>query len=212
MFNDRRDAAQRLAETLGAYRRRPGAVVLSIPRGGVPVGGVIARRLGLPLDVIAVRKIGHPDNHECSIGALSLTGADVDAAAAARLGVTPEYLAAEIERVRGILRRRHELYRLSMNPLELKGKVVILVDDRAVTGRTLRTAIELLRRQGVLRVTAAVPIAPEQTVRALRGWADEVFCPATPAELGSIGQFYKSLPEVSDEEVIGILRDTAAVA
>jgi predicted phosphoribosyltransferase len=209
MFKDRVDGAHRLASLLEKRLHQGGAVVLSIPRGGIPVGGVIARRLGLPLDVIAVRKIRHPHNPEYAVGALSLTSVDLDIESAVRMGATREYLASEVARVRNTLRRRHELYRGDKRPLQLAGGDIILADDGAITGRTLKAAIKLLREAGASRVTVAIPVAPQETVHALRDAADEVICPVIPPDFGSIGQFYRDFSEVSDEQALAILRNAA---
>lgn len=212
MFRDRLDAAGRLARELSRYRDREDAVVLAVPRGGLPIGGVLARELGLKLDVILTKKIGHPDNSEFAIGAVSLTDAAINTALVEREGIPSAYISAEVARIRESLRRRYEMYRGAARPLPLKGKTVILTDDGAATGRTLLAAIELLRSEGAARIVVALPVAPPDTVEVLRGGADEVVCLDQPAGFMAIGQFYRDFSQVSDEEAIAILKGEARSA
>ncbi|OGR92477.1 MAG: hypothetical protein A2V88_01060 [Elusimicrobia bacterium RBG_16_66_12] len=212
MFRDRLDAAGRLARELSRYRDRKDAVVLAVPRGGLPIGGVLARELGLKLDVILTKKIGHPDNPEFAIGAVSLTDAAINTALVEREGIPSAYISAEIARIRESLRQRYEMYRGAARPLPLKGKTVILTDDGAATGRTLLAAIELLKSEGAARIVVALPVAPPDTVEVLRGGADEVICLDQPAGFMAIGQFYRDFSQVPDEEAIAILKEEAQSA
>lgn len=206
MFKDRLDAAGRLVRRLQGYRDSRNAVVLAIPRGGLPIGARLARELGLRLDVILIKKIGHPENPECAIGAVSLTASSVDEALVARGGVSSGYVAAEVSRLQDSLRRRSRLYRGAARPLPVQGKTVILTDDGAATGRTLLSAVELLRRDGAGRIVVAIPVAPPETVEALERAADEVVCLETPGNFMAIGQFYDDFSQVPDEEVVEILK------
>ncbi|MCR4294139.1 MAG: phosphoribosyltransferase family protein [Elusimicrobia bacterium] len=210
MFHDRHDAAVRLLRKLQGYRGRRDALVLAIPRGGLPIGGLLARELGLPLDVILTKKIGHPYNPEFAIGAVSLTGETLDEALAAREGIPADWISAEIARIREQLRERYRLYHGAGKPLPVAGKTVILTDDGAATGRTLLVAIELLRREGAAKIVAAIPVAPPETVELLEARADEVVCLEVPSSFMAIGEFYGDFSQVSDQEAAAILRKEGA--
>ncbi|HAZ09199.1 MAG TPA: phosphoribosyltransferase [Elusimicrobia bacterium] len=212
MFRDRLDAAGRLAAKLQRYRDRKDALILAVPRGGLPIGGVLARELGLKLDVILTKKIGHPVNPEFAIGAVSLTDAAIDAALIERERIPSDFIASSISRIRESLRRRYRMYRGAARPLPVAGKTVILTDDGAATGRTLLAAIELLRSEGAGRIVAALPVAPPDTVRVLERGADEVVCLEAPGDFMAIGQFYEDFSQVTDEEAIAILRENAPSA
>lgn len=210
MFHDRHDAAVRLAGKLSGYRGRRDALVLAIPRGGLPIGAELARRLGLRLDVILTKKIGHPYNPEFAIGAVSLDGQTIDAALAAREGIPADWIAAEAARIREGLRERYRLYHGAGEPAPVAGKTVILTDDGAATGRTMLVAIDLLRRQGAARIVAAVPVAPPETVAALEMLADEVVCLEAPSSFVAIGEYYDDFTQVSDGEAAAFLRFASA--
>jgi predicted phosphoribosyltransferase len=210
MFLDRTEAGKKLAVALEAYRGREGAVVLAVPRGGLPVGAVVARELGLPLDVILTKKIGHPQNPEAAVGAVALSGEEIRPHAE-RLDVPEAYLRDQIARLRAELRRRHELYCGESEPLPVAGRVVLLTDDGAATGLTLKAAAGALKNAGAARVVVAVPVAPPDAVEVLRSMADEVVCLRVPSDFRAVGQFYSDFSQVSDAEAIAILREAAAV-
>lgn len=212
MFRDRLEAGTRLARELRRYRGNKDAVVLAVPRGGLPIGGVLARELDLRLDVILTKKIGHPDNPEVAIGAVSLAGEAIDSALVGRGMIAPDYVASEIARIRANLRSRYRMYCGVSHPPPVAGKIVILTDDGAATGQTLLVAIDLLRRQGARKIVVALPVAPPDTVELLESRADEVICIEVPDDFMAIGQFYEDFDQVSDEEAAGILRDAAPSA
>lgn len=210
MFHDRQDAAARLARELRRFKGRSDALVLAVPRGGLPIGGVLSAELGLPLDVILTKKIGHPYNPEFAIGAVSLTGETHDEALARREGISPEWIAGEIARIRETLRARYRMYHGKGKPLPVAGKTVILTDDGAATGRTLIVAVDLLRREGAARIVVAVPVAPPDAVELLEDAADEVVCLEVPSSFMAIGEFYDDFSQVSDEEAVALLARTGA--
>ena len=212
MFHDRVDAAGRLARELERYRGRKDTVVLAVPRGGLPIGGVLARELDLKLDVILTKKIGHPDNPEFAIGAVSITDEAIDSALVERECIPSDYITAEIERVRENLRQRYRLYCGAARPLPVAGKTVILTDDGAATGRTLLAAMDLLRRQGVGKIVVAIPVAPADTVEILERSADKVVCLETPVDFMAIGQFYDHFAQVPDEDALAILKGQTLIA
>lgn len=209
MFRDRRDAARRLVRALVRYRGRADALVLAVPRGGLPIGALLARELGLKLDVILTKKIGHPDNPEFAIGAVSLAGEAVDSALIERERIPPAFIAGEIARIRDGLRRRYRMYRGAAKPLPVAGKTVILTDDGAATGRTLLAAIDLLRKDGAGKIVVALPVAPPDTAAALESRADEVVCLEVPEAFMAIGAFYSDFSQVPDEEAVSLLKDAA---
>lgn len=210
MFHDRHDAAVRLARELRRFKGRSDALVLAVPRGGLPIGGVLASELGLPLDVILTKKIGHPHNPEFALGAVSLTGETYDEELARREGISPEWIAGEVRRVRADLRERYRMFHGAARPLPVAGKTVILTDDGAATGRTLIVAVDLLRREGAARVVVALPVAASDAVELLEQAADEVVCLEVPSSFMAIGEHYDDFSQVSDEEAVSLLARTGA--
>ncbi len=207
MFRDRPAAGALLARELSRYRVDKDAVVLAVPRGGLPVADVLARELALKLDVILTKKIGHPDDPEFAIGAVSLTDESVDSALIDRESISRDDIAWEIERLRASLHGRYRLYRGVSGPLPVAGKTVILADDGAATGQTMLVAIDLLRRQGARKIVAALPVAPRSTVELLTKRADEMVCLLVPDDFTAISRFYADFSQVSDEEALRFLKD-----
>ena len=204
-FSDRNDAAHRLAEALESYRGSS-ALVLAVPRGGVPVGAVVAAELGLKLDIILAKKIGHPSNSEYAIGAVTLQGIQYERDLEE---VDPHYIAAETERLRKELERRQALFTGGRPPAVVKEKTVILVDDGIATGSTLIAAIMGLRKSDVAKIVVAVPVAPVQARHTFEELADEYICLHESASFSGVGQFYDDFSEVTDEDVAGYLKNIA---
>jgi len=204
MFRDRHDAGRRLAEELGRYADDERAVVIGIPRGGVIVGGEVARLLRLPLDVVIASKIGAPENPEYAVGAV-----DPDGRVTANPGAG--YDMAELEQlarpVRERVQRRLELYRGGLEPVDLSGATAIVVDDGIATGLTAKAAIAYVRASGADRVVLAVPVIAASTARAIEGLADELIAPEKPEAFFAVGQFYRSFGQVSDDEVLDVLAE-----
>lgn len=205
-FANRVEAGRRLAERLSAYRGRGDAIVLGLPRGGVPVAYEVAEQLGLPLDVFVVRKLGVPGYEELAIGAIasgnvSVLNEDVMRALPNSEAILQTVLAQEkIE-----LERRETRYRQDRLALDLRGRVVILVDDGLATGATMRAAAAALRKKGVARIVVGVPVGAPETCRALETEVDEVICVSQPAFFHGVGQFYEDFSQTSDEEVRELL-------
>jgi putative phosphoribosyl transferase len=208
MFRDRTEAGKLLAGALEKYRGREGVLVLAVPRGGLPVGAVVARELGLPLDVMLTKKIGHPYDREVAVGAVALEGEEISPNAAP-LEVPEAYLLDQIARLRSELRRRHALYRGESGPWPVAGRAVLLIDDGAATGLTLKTAAGALKNAGAARVVVAVPVAPPDALEVLRARADEVVCLEAPSNFRAVGQFYSDFAQVSDAQAVSILRDAS---
>jgi len=205
-FPNRTEAGRRLAEKLSVYRDRGDAIVLGLPRGGVPVAYEVAQRLGLPLDVFVVRKLGVPGYEELAMGAVaagnvSVLNEDVMRALPNSEAILQTVLAQEkIE-----LERREVRYRQDRPARDLRGRVVILVDDGLATGATMRAAAAALRGKGVARIVVAVPVGAPETCRALEAEVDEVICASRPAFFHGVGQFYDDFSQTTDEEVRELL-------
>jgi putative phosphoribosyl transferase len=207
MFDDRKDAGTRLAHRLAAYRGEA-PIVVALPRGGVPIGYEVARALGAPLEIIVVRKIGAPGQHELGIGAL-VDGDHPETVLNQELlrmiDVSPEYLADAIKRELKEIRRRETVYRKGHSPLDLKGRAVLVVDDGIATGGSIRAALRGVRRRGARKIVLAVPVAAAETLESLRPEVDETVCLLTPQTFGAIGEFYRDFNQTSDDEVITLL-------
>jgi putative phosphoribosyl transferase len=205
-FRDRRDAGRVLAEKLSAYRGRDDVVVLGLARGGVPVGWEVAHRLGAPLDVFLVRKLGVPQSEELAMGAIaSGGGVVVNAELVARLNITGEALQRAVERETVELRRRETAYRQGRPPPELAGATVVLTDDGIATGASMLAAVRAVRASEPARVLVAVPVGPPSACRAIDAEADAVVCATMPVGFEAVGQVYADFHQVTDDEVRDLL-------
>lgn len=205
VFIDRFDGGRQLAERLKAYAGQ-NAVVLAIPRGGLQTGYAVATTLKLPLDVVLIKKIGHPYNPELAIGAVSLTGRVLNE----EIPAPEEYIEAETRRLREVLKRRHEQYQADRPPLDLQGRIAIIVDDGIATGSTMLATIELVKTLKPAKTIMAVPVAPPHSLEKFRRVVDEVVCLESPEYFMAVGQFYERFPQVEDEEAIRLLREANA--
>jgi putative phosphoribosyl transferase len=205
VFRDRAHAGRELAAQLsGLARERP--IVLALPRGGVPVGVEVARALGAPLDVLTVRKLGAPHNPELAVGALAEDGTAVlDAASARYVGMTQTQFERIVERETRELRRRMERFRDDREPLNVRGRTVVLVDDGLATGLSDLAAVRALRRRGAARIVVAAPVGSHEALALLQEEADEIVCHTVPRELLGVGYWYEDFHAVSDEEVLALL-------
>lgn len=205
-FSNRSEAGRILAAKLLGYEGRGDAVVLALPRGGVPVGFEIARRLCLPLDVLIVRKLGVPGHEELAMGAIATGGVRLlNRQLIAAFGISPEGVMEVERKEQAELTRRERSYRGERPPLDVAGKTVILVDDGIATGSTMLAAILSLRQRGIARLIVAAPVAPDDVVRHLRGQADEVVCAVIPQDFGGVGWWYDDFSQTGDEEVHRLL-------
>jgi putative phosphoribosyl transferase len=207
-FQDRSDAGRRLAKALASYKKRH-PIVLALPRGGVPVAAEVAAALDAPLDLILVRKIGVPTQPELAMGAV------VDGAAPIVVrndevielsGTTSDEFEATCARELEEIERRRQLYLGDRARAEIAGQVVIVVDDGIATGATTRAALQAIRNRKPKELVLAVPVAPPDTIAQLRGEVDALICLETPELFGAIGYFYRDFRQVSDQEVIAILK------
>ncbi len=197
MYADRIEAGLVLADQLKKYTGQPG-VVLAVPRGGVPLGYIIARELKMPLEILLSKKIGHPNNPEYAIGAVSLT----DSIIIPHEGVSNEYIESETERIREKLRENYKKFMRDIKPIDLKDKIIIIVDDGIATGNTLLSTVKMLRNQKPAKIVIAVPVAPRSSVDKLSKLVDEMVIPLIPEEFYGVGGFYEDFAQVSDEEVL----------
>jgi predicted phosphoribosyltransferase len=207
-FQDRREAGQKLAAALHG-RVGPAAIVVALPRGGVPVGYEIARALHAPLDVLIARKLGAPGRGEFAIGALAQGGGFYLSPDAASVpGVTGEYLEQVIQRELAEIERRLSVYRGQRPPLNVFGRTAIVVDDGLATGATMRAAIRALRMQEPACLWMAVPVCALETAPDLRREVDDVTCLWGPARFDAVGEWYDDFSQTSDQEVIALLERT----
>jgi putative phosphoribosyl transferase len=206
-FADRHDAGRQLAERL-VHRHEPDPLVLALPRGGVPVGCEIAARLGAPLDVLLVRKLGAPGFPELGLGAV------VDGPEPRRIlnervieAVQPPegYLEAEEQRQLAVLAERKRLFRRGRPPLPLQGRTVIVVDDGIATGGTVRVALQALRQSGARKLVLAVPVAPPMVLATLPVAPEDLVCLLMPAGFQAVGQYYADFEQLEDDEVVRLL-------
>ncbi len=208
-FRDRHDAGRQLGAEL-ATTRLTDPVILGLPRGGVPVAFQVARVLDAPLDVLVVRKLGHPEQPELGLGALGEGGVQVlNDALIGECGISTRRLQHVVQVERTELQRRSQRYRGEREAIPVAGRTAVLVDDGLATGSTARAAIEVARRRGAAEIVLAVPVAPDSTVAELRHIADQVICLQTPRWFGSVGSYYDDFEQTSDEEVARLLDEAA---
>ncbi len=199
---DRVTAGQALGEALAAYAGRDDVLVLALPRGGLPVAYEVARRIDAPLDVMIIRKLGTPGQEELAMGAIASGGVRVlNQNVVSGLAIDDATIDAVARREQAELERRLRTYRGDRPLPAIAGRLAILVDDGIATGATVRAAIAALREQHPARVVVAVPVAPPDTVAFLRREADEVVCLATPEPFLGVARWYRSFPQLSDQEV-----------
>lgn len=206
-FKDRCDAGQKLVEKLSVYKGKSNIVVLGLPRGGVVVAEPIAQKLELPLDILVTRKIGFPDNQECALGAIDENGVGVwDEEGIEKYSVSRDYIDIKTEVEKYEARRRLRVYRGNRPALDLKNKIVLLVDDGIATGHTMLAAIASARNKGAKKIVVVVPISAPDSLQKVRDQADEVICLDAPFFFGWVGKFYRDFSETVDEEVMEILK------
>jgi predicted phosphoribosyltransferase len=205
-FSDRRAAGRALASRLAHYAGRPDVVILALPRGGVLVGAEVARALGAPMDVFVVRKLGVPGREELAMGAVASGGVVVlNEGVLQALGLSELEFEEVAAREQAELERRERIYREGRSPVDVIGKIVIIVDDGLATGATMRAAIEALRTRGPARLIAAVPVGAADTCKNLGRVVDELICAETPEFFIGVGRWYADFSQTSDDEVRAVL-------
>lgn len=209
-FKDRTDAGIKLAQLLAPTYARVEGVVYALPRGGVVLGIEIARRLHMPLDLVIARKIGHPYNPEYAIAAVTERGEPV--VNAEEVAPLPrDWFQTQVKLQREEARRRREVYLDGRAPLSCRGQTAIVVDDGIATGLTMEAAIRELKHAHPARLVLAVPVAPADTGKRFRAEVDDLVAVDLPEYyLGGVGAYYQHFPQVTDEEVVALLREAGA--
>ncbi|MFZ0662043.1 MAG: phosphoribosyltransferase [Acidobacteriaceae bacterium] len=207
IFEDRRAAGSALARMMQGSRDWGDAIVLGLPRGGVPVAFGVARALNLPLDVFVVRKLGVPGHEELAMGALASGGTRVVNEAVVReLSISPEALEAVAEREQVEIERRELAYRNGRPPARIDGRTAIVVDDGLATGASMLAAVRALRSTA-RQVVVAVPVAARSTCAEVSREADQILCLATPRPFVAVGMFYRNFEPTTDDEVRRLLAE-----
>lgn len=201
ILKDRIEAGLLLSEKLKKYQNS-NTIVLAVPRGGVPVGYVIAKNLHLPLDIVLSKKIGHPNNKEFAIGAVSSDSMILDE----HPNIPKKYIDSEIIRLRQLMKHKYELYMGNRKPLDVKGKNIILVDDGIATGNTLLASINMLRKKNPAKIIVATPVIPYENVPVFEKNTDEFIYLIASKYFTGVGGFYEVFNQVEDAEVIELLR------
>ncbi len=181
-------------------------VVLALPRGGVPVGYEVAHLLGVPLDVLVVRKVGAPGQPEFAIGAVASGVTVFDEDVLSWLGIGADYFEAAARRERLEAQRREAIFREGRPPLDLRDRTAIVVDDGLATGSTMLAAVAVARKHGAAHVVVAVPVGAREACDRLAERADRVVCLTTPEPFGAVGNWYTDFTQTGDAEVRHLLR------
>ncbi|MFA7448548.1 MAG: phosphoribosyltransferase family protein [Weeksellaceae bacterium] len=203
VFKDRVEAAYLLADDLKQYKNQE-ALVLAIPRGGIPLGYVVAKELNLPLEVVLSKKIGHPNQKEFAIGAVTLRSRILSPSI---LDVSSKYIEDETQAIRAFLAKRYQEYYGKKKPPELNNKIVIVIDDGIATGNTILSTLEMLHNEKPNRIVVAVPVSSKEALKKLQksSFIDEVVCLLTPTNFQAVGQFYENFDSVENAEVKNLL-------
>ena len=201
MFQNRSDAGRLLASKLRKYQNVPG-VILAVPRGGVPVAYEVAKELNMALEVILVKKLGHPLNKEYAIGAVSLK----DVFVVPHEEVTDFYIQKQVEKIRSRLLEMQKNFLGDRQPESIQGKTIIIIDDGVATGNTLLATIQLLRKGNPSKIIVAVPVISKSAAQKVRLEADELIALLIPETFYGVGAFYSDFTQVSDREVVNCLQ------
>ncbi|HVX26700.1 MAG TPA: phosphoribosyltransferase family protein [Parafilimonas sp.] len=200
IFLDRYDAAMKLVPLLEKYKNEEG-VILAVPRGGVPIGYYLAMHFNFPMDLLMTKKIGHPANEEFAIGAVGIEDSIVENS----YNIPQQYIDREINRIRKSLVERYKKFMGDKEPIDIKNKIVIVVDDGVATGKTILVTVKLLRSRHPKKIVVAVPVASAEAAKQIAREADEFIALSTPEPFYGVGRFYHDFSEVTDEEVTELL-------
>jgi len=207
MYADRKEAAQRLIGELEEFRGADDVLILAIPRGGVPIAYEVSQELGIPFDVVVIKKIGAPGHEELAAGAASADSYIVNEDVVRSMGLSREYMEERARAKQAEVRERlKELRGSGEERYPIEGKRVIIMDDGIATGSTMEMAVKIIRKRSPKEVVIAVPVAPPETVKRLSGVADRVICPEQPHRFMAIGQFYRDFRQVPTEEARSMLQ------
>lgn len=206
-FSDRVSAGKALASALADYTGQHNTQLMALPRGGVPVAAEVARILGLPLDIILVRKLGVPGHEEYAMGAIAEGGLRfLNQDTLNQLRLSQAQIDAVIAREQAELLRRNRLYRADRPAEALAGKTVIVIDDGLATGATMQVAVAALKQAHAKAIVVAVPVASMESCAELRPQVDRLVCLHQPLDFGGVGRWYADFTQVSDEQVIELLQ------
>lgn len=206
-FHDRTDAGKQLAAALSHYKNKPDAIVLALPRGGVPVAYEIAHALHLPLDLMLVRKLGVPGHEELAMGAIANGHVQVlNEDIVHGLNIPDSVIADVVAEEHAELERRNKAYRQGEPAPHLDARTVILVDDGCATGANMKAAVQAVAKQHAARIVVAVPVASDSAYETLQEYADEVICLDIPEPFFGVGRFYYDFSQTSDAEVKMLLK------
>ncbi|MBD2113058.1 MULTISPECIES: phosphoribosyltransferase [Cyanophyceae] len=206
LFKNRVDAGQRLANLLQPYANRPDVTVVALPRGGVPVAAEVANALSAPLDILIVRKLGIPGFRETAMGSIASGNfLYFNQDLIRRLAITPEEIDVVVQHEQEELRRREQVYRDDLTPLDLRDRIVILVDDGLATGATIQVAIEAVKQQRPRKLIVAVPVADREVCDSVGTAVDRIICAETPQPFYAVGLWYEEFAQTSDDEVRSLL-------
>lgn len=207
IFKNRQDAGERLSEKLTEYANRDDVLILALPRGGVPVAFEVAERLAAPLDVFLVRKLGVPGQEELAMGAIASDGVRVlNERTIDYLNIPEAVINRVAEKEQRELERREKAYRDDLPAPDVRGKIVILIDDGLATGATMRAAAVALKQMKPAKIVVAVPVASDETCREFEQEVDAVVCAITPEPFYGVGLWYHDFSQVADDEVRELLQ------
>lgn len=207
IYRNRSEAGKYLAAQLTSYADRDDALVLALPRGGVPVAFEVAKELRAPLDIFLVRKLGLPGHEELAMGAIATGGVRVlNDDVVDYLEISDDVIDSIAAKELTELERRERAYRGNRPEPDVRGKTVILVDDGLATGSTMRAAASALRQQAPARIVVAVPVSARETCDEYRMGVDEIICAATPERFYGVGRWYRDFSQTTDEEVRELLK------
>ncbi|WEK21048.1 MAG: phosphoribosyltransferase family protein [Candidatus Pedobacter colombiensis] len=195
-FEDRGQAGRFLADELLSYKDEPG-IILAIPRGGIPIAYEVAKKLNFPVEILLIKKIGHPLNKEYAIGTASLN----DYYIIPVLDVSSAYIKNELKSIRTTLEHMQDLFLGSKQPTDLKGKTVILIDDGMATGHTILGTVNIIKKSNPGKIIVAIPVASIDAVEKLSKKVDKVVALIVPEEFGAVGAFYENFDQVSENDV-----------
>lgn len=203
-FKDRNDAARKLMRFLNNYKDK-NCVILAVPRGGIPIAYTIAKNFHFPVELLMTKKIGHPLQQELAIGAVNLEDSVLDEQLSAT--VDPTYIGSEIKRIRQLLKENYKKFMGDHQPLDLENKILLIVDDGIATGNTILSSIKMLRQKKPEKIVVAVPVAPRETAERISREVDDFICLYTPDPFIGVGLHYVNFSQVSDSEVISLLKN-----
>ncbi|NGX33356.1 MAG: putative phosphoribosyl transferase [Candidatus Anoxychlamydiales bacterium] len=206
LFKNRQDATKKLSSLLKKYKNKKDTIIIALPRGGVVIGDILSKELNLSLDIIVARKLSSPLLEELAIGAICEDFEFLNEELIKGYDISDEYLKKEIEKEKNLANARETLYRQNKKPIYLKDKTILLVDDGIATGATMIAAIGALKKRKVKKIIVAIPLGPYFTIEKLNKLVAEVICPYIPDDFLAIAQYFENFEQVSDTEVIEILK------